>query len=324
MYVFLGNYTRKYYIKIWDMVPLLKGVAYSIAVASLYIQFFNLTSATLAFHYMTHTISKSLPWTNCEFSRHSNECFVAYTGQNYTKKCCSYYRDVNCSVENMYQNSAKFSSSDYFYRHVMGIGYDNRPLHEGFITSLIINTEIMWTLLAGTLTDQKVCLLVLSLSGLFLYSLNRLRNDYHFYSGTILGAYWIIGVKAATLLIMLCAIGLGAHRATVVGKLSPIVITIIVPTIIGCILSSLRYALKITKTLVSPNESWGPPVQRQKIARNRFDPTHDLKYRSISHKCEHSCLLHSSALKKEVKYWLTRIQQVENQNEEDGGDSEAY
>lgn len=55
--------------------------------------------------------------------------------------------------------------------------------------------------LSHSLVDQKAAMLLFSFAGLFLYSISRIKNDFHFYSGAILGNYWVAGIKVATLVI---------------------------------------------------------------------------------------------------------------------------
>nr|XP_022917893.1 sodium-dependent nutrient amino acid transporter 1-like [Onthophagus taurus] len=153
--------------------------------------------------------------------------------------------------------------------------------------------------------QTKIFMLCVSFVGLYFYSITTFRHDYHFYNGTILGGYWTVGLKVSMLVVFISN-GLNWFNQLneEVGNYSLVHSSILV--VLGVIITAMRYALKINNTLISPTPKWGPPSRNQKLARIKFDPSHDLHYRSVVQKCPHSCLLYSNALKKEVKHWVSK------------------
>nr|XP_022910172.1 sodium- and chloride-dependent glycine transporter 2-like [Onthophagus taurus] len=177
-----------------------------------------------------------------------------------------------------------------------------------FLLNLLIlrtNLESIYeTWIHNTCIVVKVALLFFTLLGIFLYSLNRIANDYHFTYGQKLHPLWLHGIKVAMLSIMVIVI-LRLTFAPIKKRLVDIVVilSVTLPTIIGAIIVVVKYKTGGASSVIAPDPSWGPTSFKKKVARSRFDAKRELRYRSAIQKCKHACLLNSSTLAAEIKYW---------------------
>ncbi|GJQ76704.1 hypothetical protein Trydic_g15555 [Trypoxylus dichotomus] len=152
--------------------------------------------------------------------------------------------------------------------------------------------------------EMKVILVFATLLGIYLYSLTRLCNDYHFTYGQKLSVFWIHGVKIAMMLI----VSLGLLRLFIqynslkTSHLLPLLLTL-VPIVIGGVIAVLKFQTGKRATLISPDPQWGPPTLAERRARRKFDPKRNLRYKSTIQKCKHACLLGAASVDREAKYW---------------------
>lgn len=156
-------------------------------------------------------------------------------------------------------------------------------------------------------SQMKVILVFSTLLGIYLYSLNRLSNDYHFTYGQKLHTFWIYGAKIAMMLV----VGLGLLRSFsrfeqfTMLEFVPTILMVI-PILTGAMVTFLNYKTGKRATCVSPDPMWGPPDAAHRRARRKFDPKRDLRYRSALQTCKHACLLRGVALANEIKYWRNK------------------
>ncbi|KAI4468924.1 sodium/chloride dependent transporter [Holotrichia oblita] len=155
--------------------------------------------------------------------------------------------------------------------------------------------------------EMKVILVFSTLLGIYLYSLNRLSNDYHFTYGQKLNTFWIYGVKIAMMLVVgLVLLRTFSHAENItLWELVPTIL-MITPIIIGSMVTFLNYQTGKRTTWISPDPLWGPPDMVHRRARHRFDPKRDLRYKSALQNCKHACLLRATSLANEVKYWRNK------------------
>nr|XP_022907857.1 uncharacterized protein LOC111419313 [Onthophagus taurus] len=74
-YIFLGNFTKRYFVRFWDCVPILKGLPFALIIYSIPMQIYNVYFAGQALYYISKLIrSGTIPWENCDFDGACDEC----------------------------------------------------------------------------------------------------------------------------------------------------------------------------------------------------------------------------------------------------------
>ncbi|XP_003737551.2 sodium-dependent dopamine transporter [Galendromus occidentalis] len=104
----LGQFHRKGAITCWGrLVPLLKGVGYTVVLIALYVDFYYNVIIAWALYYLLASFTTTLPWTSCD-----NE-----------------WNTGNCSVEARGGRGFTSPAQEYFKRHLYrledGVGLDN-------------------------------------------------------------------------------------------------------------------------------------------------------------------------------------------------------
>lgn len=127
------------------------GLAYSIAISTLYLEIFNVAVTSFAAHYMALMFSWNIPWIECDFDERSHDCvFLNYTKtwyKNHTKECCHVYRNPNCTAQVWNSNSLKFGAYDFYFNNVLRFGYDNEPMYDEYLSNLFVFVIISWCII---------------------------------------------------------------------------------------------------------------------------------------------------------------------------------
>lgn len=120
--ILLGFYSKKSFIRMWDMVPILKGeynnpkshnlnetlpgIGWSVAIYQIFMELFNSSAAGLALIFIPHFFKRDIAWKDCKYEGASDSCHPMFPKQNYTMKCCS-NRLPDCNTY------VSFSTLDY-------------------------------------------------------------------------------------------------------------------------------------------------------------------------------------------------------------------
>lgn len=184
--MFIGNYSRRCYIKFWECVPALKGiilgklhsrpnkefapnfkisyligVGYSIALLSIQHEFNNMFIVALSLDYIIAVLtSEQFPWNKCQFEGRHPEC-TSKQQPDYNRDCC-YKDDPNCDYDHWGYTIFKYPPYDYLMSHQLGLRYtkevDSRP---GVPLSYFLYVGLLWLgvffwLMVGLKSFRKV------------------------------------------------------------------------------------------------------------------------------------------------------------------------
>lgn len=164
----------------------------------------------------------------------------------------------------------------------------------------------------GLRPAANVLLLIAATSLTFIYSVNKVSNDFHFLFKSPPNAYWLTTWTTAPLLLFLTlfvkvteaqfAVPSAEYGAHYLFKIAPYCTgaLILVPIIINAMWIYLRYMRSEKKSVIlKPEPTWGPKGKMMQAARLQFKPDRDIRYRNPVLKCKHDCLVNASDFEQE-------------------------
>ncbi|GJQ65104.1 hypothetical protein Trydic_g7251 [Trypoxylus dichotomus] len=144
--MFLGNFSRKSYIKFWECVPAMKGVAYAIVLTTTQHELINVTIAGMALNYLWSILSGSTyPWKDCQFSRSVSDCYDKPV-ENYTVPCCKLGTE-NCTDDLWSAGVFKYASYDYLISNQLRLDHNpSRNIGKGMPVIFTVYAAFIWLL----------------------------------------------------------------------------------------------------------------------------------------------------------------------------------
>ncbi|CAG7825332.1 unnamed protein product [Allacma fusca] len=85
MELLLGQSIRQGPISMWKICPLFKGIGYCAVTVSYFVSFYYNTIMGWSLHYTVHSFVSPLPWTTCNNSWNSENCFIPPANINMTE-----------------------------------------------------------------------------------------------------------------------------------------------------------------------------------------------------------------------------------------------
>lgn len=149
------------------------------------------------------------------------------------------------------------------------------------------------------------------LSAMYVYTLQNIENDYHFIYGTPLKQFWILSIKAVSLIIISCFSLMIFKQFEMIPTTTDGYVELITYCVGGLILAPIpiyvlyiyvKYQTSSKKFfIINKTPNWGPPKPEQRQARKRFNPQREMHYKSDTARCKHNCLLNSNKIKDEIE-----------------------
>ncbi|KAF5304411.1 hypothetical protein FQR65_LT07941 [Abscondita terminalis] len=87
LYLFYGKYTKKGFIKFWEILPLFKGVAWTVTIYLIIVELFNMSLSSLALINMKALLYETDSWRYCNVTDNSTHCWIPNPKHNFTTNC---------------------------------------------------------------------------------------------------------------------------------------------------------------------------------------------------------------------------------------------
>ncbi|XP_022903556.1 sodium- and chloride-dependent glycine transporter 1-like [Onthophagus taurus] len=187
-----------------------------------------------------------------------------------------------------------------------------------FCTNLGMNTIYIYRTY-GDLYFTTAFMIVINLALMFVYSINRIMEDYTFTYGNPPKKFYVTSWQTFPLLaifVFLFVVSYGQEPSQVYmtqGTLlwsyihtAIMLIPIFVQILTKCF-KHLKY--RTLKTVTKPGSSWGPGDALLRHARKYFYPQRDIRYRNTQLVCQHRCIYNSD------KYFDEHVKQITKMRE---------
>lgn len=87
--LFLGQYSRRGYVFLWEWMPIFKGIIWSSIVFNILGEIINVAISGLALRYFWTVVYFEVPWKNCNFTNASDKCYLMSPIESYQMNCTS-------------------------------------------------------------------------------------------------------------------------------------------------------------------------------------------------------------------------------------------
>ncbi|XP_064461237.1 sodium-dependent dopamine transporter-like [Ornithodoros turicata] len=123
----LGQYHRKGAITCWGkLVPLLKGVGYTVVLIAFYVDFYYNVIIGWALYYFVASFSAELPWTNCNNTWNTADCVEMAVGERLSDATNdTHISNATFLLGNLSAPQRNYTTpaQEYFSRHLLELQY---------------------------------------------------------------------------------------------------------------------------------------------------------------------------------------------------------
>ncbi|GJQ71198.1 hypothetical protein Trydic_g1095 [Trypoxylus dichotomus] len=138
------------------------GVAYSIALNSVLLHILDISMGGMALLYLLQMFKPNLPWENCKFEGHSEDCLpISNIESHHSLKCCDKHL-TNCTFNMLVANEARYSTMDFYMGHMLKLDYNDVPKEKGFVQKWVFWLETIFACLLKEIPSELLGFAALS------------------------------------------------------------------------------------------------------------------------------------------------------------------